>query len=52
MVHALNAIKEDNDVFLAVLDVFVKEPSIDWIELAKHAGDGNLHGKFCPFSFK
>ncbi|XP_065559810.1 DNA-dependent protein kinase catalytic subunit-like isoform X1 [Artemia franciscana] len=45
MVHALNAIKEDNDVFLAVLDVFVKEPSIDWIELAKHAGDGNLHAR-------
>ena len=31
MVHTLNALRENNDLLLCMLDVFIKEPSIDWI---------------------
>jgi DNA-dependent protein kinase catalytic subunit len=31
MVHILQALRENNDLLMCVLDVFVKEPSIDWI---------------------
>lgn len=31
MVHILKALRENNDLLLCILDVFVKEPSIDWI---------------------
>jgi phosphatidylinositol kinase/protein kinase (PI-3 family) len=31
MVHILRALRENNDLLMCILDVFVKEPSIDWI---------------------
>lgn len=31
MVHILEALRENNDLLMCVLDVFIKEPSIDWI---------------------
>ena len=31
MIHTLNALRENNDLLLCILDVFIKEPSIDWI---------------------
>ncbi|XP_021369727.1 DNA-dependent protein kinase catalytic subunit-like [Mizuhopecten yessoensis] len=31
MVHALRALREDYDLLLATMDIFVKEPSVDWL---------------------
>jgi DNA-dependent protein kinase catalytic subunit len=31
MIHTLRALRENNDLLLCTLDVFIKEPSIDWI---------------------
>ena len=31
MQHTLRALRENNDLLLCILNVFVKEPSIDWI---------------------
>ena len=31
MVHILRALRENNDLLMCILDVFVKEPSMDWI---------------------
>jgi DNA-dependent protein kinase catalytic subunit len=31
MIHTLNALRENNDLLMCMLDVFIKEPSIDWI---------------------
>lgn len=39
MVHALRAYRSDPDLLLSTMDVFVKEPSLDW-----KVG-------FCPLSF-
>jgi len=30
MVHALRAYREDPDLLISTMDVFVKEPSLDW----------------------
>jgi phosphatidylinositol kinase/protein kinase (PI-3 family) len=31
MLHTLRALRENNDLLLCTLDVFIKEPSMDWI---------------------
>ena len=31
MTHTLRALRENNDLLMCILDVFIKEPSIDWI---------------------
>jgi DNA-dependent protein kinase catalytic subunit len=31
MIHTLNALRENNDLLMCMLDLFIKEPSIDWI---------------------
>jgi DNA-dependent protein kinase catalytic subunit len=31
MLHTLRALRENNDLLLCTLDVFIKEPSTDWI---------------------
>jgi phosphatidylinositol kinase/protein kinase (PI-3 family) len=31
MLHTLRALRENNDLLMCILDVFIKEPSIDWI---------------------
>ena len=31
MLHTLRALRDNNDLLMCILDVFVKEPSIDWI---------------------
>lgn len=31
MVHTLRALRDNNDLLMCILDVFIKEPSIDWI---------------------
>ena len=30
MIHALRALRRDSDLLLSTMDVFVKEPSLDW----------------------
>lgn len=30
MLHTLRALRENNDLLMCILDVFIKEPSIDW----------------------
>ena len=34
MVHTMRALRENNDLLMCILDVFIKEPSIDWIVYA------------------
>jgi len=31
MVHALRALREDYDLLLSTMDIFIKEPSVDWL---------------------
>jgi DNA-dependent protein kinase catalytic subunit len=31
MVHTLRALRDNNDILMCILDVFVKEPSVDWV---------------------
>lgn len=31
MIHTMRALRENNDLLMCILDVFIKEPSIDWI---------------------
>jgi DNA-dependent protein kinase catalytic subunit len=31
MIHTLNALRENHDLLLCMLDVFIREPSVDWI---------------------
>ena len=38
MVHTVRALRDNNDLLMCVLDVFVKEPSIDWIGSAERMG--------------
>lgn len=35
MVHALSALKENQDTLLNTMDVFIKEPLLDWEKLAR-----------------
>jgi DNA-dependent protein kinase catalytic subunit len=31
MLHTLRALRENNDILMCILDVFIKEPSVDWM---------------------
>lgn len=31
MIHTLRALKEDYDLLLNTMDIFIKEPSLDWL---------------------
>ena len=31
MIHALRALRNNRDLLLATMDVFIKEPSLDWV---------------------
>jgi DNA-dependent protein kinase catalytic subunit len=31
MTHTIRALRENNDTLMCILDVFIKEPSVDWI---------------------
>lgn len=42
MVHCLKALRENNDLLVCILDVFIKEPSIDWIGSAIKIARKNL----------
>ncbi|KAK4881292.1 hypothetical protein RN001_004611 [Aquatica leii] len=35
MIHCMRAFKKRSDILLATMNVFIKEPSIDWIEFAR-----------------
>ncbi|XP_071445533.1 DNA-dependent protein kinase catalytic subunit-like [Hetaerina americana] len=35
MIHTLRALQENHDILLATMDVFVKEPSVDWLDCAR-----------------
>lgn len=35
MVHALSALRENQDILLNTMDVFIKEPLLDWEKLAR-----------------
>ncbi|XP_048248370.1 DNA-dependent protein kinase catalytic subunit-like [Haliotis rufescens] len=35
MVHVLRALRNDYDLLLSTMDVFVKEPSVDWMQFAE-----------------
>lgn len=43
MFHCLNALRENNDLLMCILDVFIKEPSIDWIGNAIKIAKKNLN---------
>ena len=30
MIHSLRALRKNSDLLLAIMDVFIKEPSLDW----------------------
>jgi hypothetical protein len=34
MLHCLRALRNNHDLLLATMEVFVQEPSIDWLEFA------------------
>lgn len=44
MLHTLRALRENNDLLMCILDVFVKEPSIDWIGSAERIAKQNQVG--------
>ena len=31
MIHSLRALREDYDLLLSTMDIFIKEPSLDWL---------------------
>ena len=31
MIHTLRALRSDSDLLLNTMDIFVKEPSLDWL---------------------
>jgi len=35
MIHTLSALQNNKDILLNTLDVFVKEPLVDWLKNAK-----------------
>lgn len=37
MIHALKALKKDQDILLNAMKVFIQEPSLDWREQALKA---------------
>lgn len=39
MVHCLKALREEKDVILCTMDVFVNEPAIGWMEIAKNRAE-------------
>lgn len=45
MVHCLHALRKNHDMLLATMEVFVQEPSIDWLEYASRDEriNKNLH---------
>lgn len=47
MIHALKALKKDQDILLNAMKVFIQEPSLDWREQALKANyseeDQNQH---------
>lgn len=43
MYHTLKALRENNDLLMCILDVFIKEPSIDWIGSAFRIAKKNLN---------
>ncbi len=43
MIHTLKALRENNDLLMCILDVFIKEPSIDWIGSATRIAKRNLN---------
>lgn len=49
MIHCLRTLRNNHDMLLATMEVFVQEPSIDWLEFAsrheslnKNSHEGNL----------
>jgi len=42
MVHCLRALRTNHDMLLATMEVFVQEPSVDWLEFACKVNK-NLH---------
>lgn len=43
MLHTMRALRENNDLLMCILDVFIKEPSIDWIGNAMKIAKKNLN---------
>ena len=43
MTHTMRALRENNDLLMCILDVFIKEPSIDWIGNAQRIAKRNLN---------
>ncbi len=43
MLHTLRALRENNDLLMCILDVFIKEPSVDWIGSAARIAKRNLN---------
>lgn len=41
MLHTLRALRDNNDLLMCILDVFIKEPSIDWIGSAERIAQQN-----------
>ncbi len=42
MLHTIRALRENNDLLMCILHVFIKEPSIDWIGNAMRISKKNL----------
>jgi hypothetical protein len=49
MIHCLRALRNNHEMLLATMEVFVQEPSIDWLEFAsrheslnKNSHEGNF----------
>jgi len=40
MVYTLNALKQHKDTLLTIMDVFIKEPQLDWVNAAKSSKSG------------
>lgn len=41
MIHCLRAYRKNREILLATMDVFLKEPSLDWLEFARHSNPTN-----------
>ena len=50
MIHALKVLRENENVLLATLSTFIREPTIDWLEFASKSAAKNQEKLTCSWS--
>ena len=50
MIHVLKVLRENENVLMATLSTFIREPTIDWLELASKSAGKNKEKLTCSWS--